>query len=263
MGELEKLRRENQELREQHEIDEIRIKELRRKLRAKETSPSSQNFGEISRLVNQQELTISRLLKIKESNEATFEEMEEIHETDTLSHNMHVESLRSRITVLTSALEQCKAELQALKSETSKKDTSCNEQLEEAHRANTRLIYENSRLKALLEQNIFTSDFHKYLNDERIIRQEQITDLELTLLDQRSTEESLRAQLEKERLESASQIQKLRAELAACKTEAILAQTKDTGSDEVAQLRQNQKKLIRLMKHQVQEIEDLRSRSRK
>lgn len=258
--EFEQLKKENLELRQQHEIDKLRIQELRRKIRAKDDRNLSQSFGGISCMVNQQELTISRLLKIKQANEEVFEEMEAIHETDTISHKLHIENLEDRISSLTSTLKAYEAELR-MKSE---KNSDVNATtLEDAHRANSRLIYENSRLKSLLEQNFSVPDFDKYLHDERIIRQEQIANLELSLLEQKAVEESLRAQLEREREESATQIRNLQAKLAMCKAKSTLVQTKGIIGDEVSILRRNQKKLIRLVKYQVQEIEDLRSQMTK
>lgn len=100
--------------------------------------------------------------------------------------------------------------------------------LQYAKRDNQRLIYENAKLKAQLEQGKSQELLHQvdfqgdqsivaYLRDERIIRQEQISNLEATLLEQKFTEDTLKGEhREKEkRVENLTdQVQELQNKLA-------------------------------------------------
>ena len=100
--------------------------------------------------------------------------------------------------------------------------------LQYAKRDNQRLIYENAKLKAQLEQGKSQELLHQvdfqgdqsivaYLRDERIIRQEQISNLEATLLEQKFTEDTLKdehREREKRVENLKNQIQELQNKLA-------------------------------------------------
>ena len=92
--------------------------------------------------------------------------------------------------------------------------------LQQAQRDNRRLVYENAKLRAQLEQGQnqeilqrLDIDTNKslvaYITDERIIRQEQISNLEATLLEQKAVEETLTTAFNDEKREREKDIEKL------------------------------------------------------